>query len=182
MLLPSANEVWGKVILLHLFVILFIGGMRGRGACMAGGHMWHTHPAPRTPPPPDRYYWNAFLLVIVNRLQIVRGDDWIAKFPIIASNDCSWHVVCGFRQWNFHFFRVDPCFLRGRSQSMSLTYLVCWDTKNPPLHTPPPASFRSVDTQFIVVIEYWPNNMLDSLFEVATMSRKSCIRACWGYF
>ena len=26
MLLPSVNEVWGKVILLHLFVILFTGG------------------------------------------------------------------------------------------------------------------------------------------------------------
>ena len=50
MLLPPANEVWGKVIFLHLFVILFTGGhawlqggMRGcrRGACVvAGGHAW----------------------------------------------------------------------------------------------------------------------------------------------
>ena len=47
-LLP-ANEVWGKVIFLHLFVILFtgghvwlLGGMCGCwGACMvAGGHAW----------------------------------------------------------------------------------------------------------------------------------------------
>ena len=34
--LPPANEVWGKVIFLHLFVILFTGGV-----CMvAGGHVW----------------------------------------------------------------------------------------------------------------------------------------------
>ena len=37
-LLPPANEVWGKVIFLHLFVILFTvgGGMRG----CSGGHAW----------------------------------------------------------------------------------------------------------------------------------------------
>ena len=36
-LLPPANEVWGKVIFLHQFVILFTGG-----ACMVapGGHAW----------------------------------------------------------------------------------------------------------------------------------------------
>ena len=35
--LPPANEVWGKVIFLHLFVILFTGG-----ACMVapGGDVW----------------------------------------------------------------------------------------------------------------------------------------------
>ena len=35
--LPPANEVWGKVIFLHLFVILFTGG-----ACVVapGGHAW----------------------------------------------------------------------------------------------------------------------------------------------
>ena len=42
--LPPANEVWGKVIFLHQFVILFTrGGVRGcsGGACMVapGGHM-----------------------------------------------------------------------------------------------------------------------------------------------
>ena len=37
------NEVWGKVIFLHLSVILFtggacvVGGICGRGVCMAGG-------------------------------------------------------------------------------------------------------------------------------------------------
>ena len=37
LLLPPANEVWGKVIFLHLFVILFTGG-----ACVVapGGHVW----------------------------------------------------------------------------------------------------------------------------------------------
>ena len=57
--LPPANEVWGKVIFLHLFLILFTGGMRGcsggvlccsGGSCMVaprgcawlfrGGHAW----------------------------------------------------------------------------------------------------------------------------------------------
>ena len=50
--LPPANEVWGKVIFLHQFVILFTGGgVRGcsRGTCMvaqggmhgcSGGHAW----------------------------------------------------------------------------------------------------------------------------------------------
>ena len=36
--LPPANEVWGKVIFLHQFVILFTGV---EGACMvAQGHAW----------------------------------------------------------------------------------------------------------------------------------------------
>ena len=35
--LPPANEVWGKVIFLHLFVILFTGGVRG---CWGGGCAW----------------------------------------------------------------------------------------------------------------------------------------------
>ena len=50
--LPPANEVWGKVIFFHLFVILFTGGggcvhscwgvcMVARGACMvAWGCVW----------------------------------------------------------------------------------------------------------------------------------------------
>ena len=41
MLLPPANEVWGKVIFLHQFVILFTGG----GACVVapGGRAWCMH-------------------------------------------------------------------------------------------------------------------------------------------
>ena len=35
MLLPPTNEVWGKVIILHLFVILFTGG-RGRAWLLGG--------------------------------------------------------------------------------------------------------------------------------------------------
>ena len=41
--LPPANEVWGKVIFLHLFVILFTGGacVVARGAWFySGGHAW----------------------------------------------------------------------------------------------------------------------------------------------
>ena len=38
MLLPPANEVWGKVIFLHLFVILFTGGfLFWGGVCSRGG-------------------------------------------------------------------------------------------------------------------------------------------------
>ena len=36
-LLPPANEVWGKVIFLHLFVILFTGG---HAWFYSGGHAW----------------------------------------------------------------------------------------------------------------------------------------------
>ena len=35
--LPPANEVWGKVIFLHLSVILFTGGGGAIPACIAGG-------------------------------------------------------------------------------------------------------------------------------------------------
>ena len=42
--LPPANEVWGKVIFLHQFVILFTGGVCGcsGGVCVVapGGHAW----------------------------------------------------------------------------------------------------------------------------------------------
>ena len=53
-LLPSVNEVWGKVMFLHLFVILFTGGMSV--PLHAGIHprtpldtRWHTH-TPDIPP------------------------------------------------------------------------------------------------------------------------------------
>ena len=37
---PYANEVWGKVIFLHLFVILFTGGRAWLwGVCMVAGGM-----------------------------------------------------------------------------------------------------------------------------------------------
>ena len=48
-LLPPANEVWGKIIFLHLFVILFTGGgawswegVPGPGGCLVpgGGLLW----------------------------------------------------------------------------------------------------------------------------------------------
>ena len=50
--LPPANEVWGKVIFLHLFVILFMGGV-----CLSA--CWDTHPWADTPqeqtPPGTRH-------------------------------------------------------------------------------------------------------------------------------
>ena len=68
-LLPPANEVWGKVMLLHLCVILFTGG--------GGLPPWESASrglVGQNPPPPIGYYgirstsgryasyWNAFLL------------------------------------------------------------------------------------------------------------------------
>ena len=46
MLLPPANEVWGKVIFLHVCVILSMGGVvmhgyrGGMHGCRVGGHAW----------------------------------------------------------------------------------------------------------------------------------------------
>ena len=41
--LPPANEVWGKVIFLHLFVILFTG----EGGCLVLGGAWSGGSGPR---------------------------------------------------------------------------------------------------------------------------------------
>ena len=74
-LLPPANEVWGKVIFLHLSVILFTGG--GPWQVPPG----QVHPlgrySPRADAPPSAVhaeilstsgqyasYWNAFLLTL----------------------------------------------------------------------------------------------------------------------
>ena len=50
-ILPSANEVWGKVIFLHLFVILFTGGGFCLSACWDTTHPQTRHPSTRHPPP-----------------------------------------------------------------------------------------------------------------------------------
>ena len=53
-LLPPTNEAWGKVIFLHLFVILFTGG--GLPQCMVGYHPHRSrHPPLQTPPPGSRH-------------------------------------------------------------------------------------------------------------------------------
>ena len=54
LLLPPANEVWGKVICLHLFVILFTGGLP---QCMLGCSPGTRQMPPgtrQTPPPQDQ--------------------------------------------------------------------------------------------------------------------------------
>ena len=38
--LPPANEVWGKVIFLHLFVILFMGEVPAWGVSVPAGVVW----------------------------------------------------------------------------------------------------------------------------------------------
>ena len=85
-LLPPANEVWGKVMFLHLCVILFTGGSASEGVCIQGG----LHPGGsasrgsasegegvgQIPPQIGYYgtrstsgwyasYWNAFLCLVV---------------------------------------------------------------------------------------------------------------------
>ena len=76
-LLPPANEVWGKVIFLHLSVILFTGGGEVPGQVPPG----QVHPlgryTPRADAPPSAVhaeilstsgqyasYWNAFLFTL----------------------------------------------------------------------------------------------------------------------
>ena len=75
--LPPANEVWGKVIFLHLSVILFVGGpgglVPGGGGCLVPGEVPGPGGGGLVPgeclveTPPDGYcfgryasYWNAF--------------------------------------------------------------------------------------------------------------------------
>ena len=50
--LPPANEVWGKVIFLHLSVILFTGGSTWAGTAQAGTSLRYP---PRAGTPPGRY-------------------------------------------------------------------------------------------------------------------------------
>ena len=86
-LVPPANEVWGKVIFLHLSVILFKGGVPGQVPPGKYTPLAGTPPGRYTPqqvhpqqvPPPGpathagirstsgRYasYWNAFLFLLV---------------------------------------------------------------------------------------------------------------------
>ena len=77
--LPPANEVWGKVIFLHLSVILFTGGglpgkVPTRAGTPPGRYTPRQVPLRQVPPAmhaglrstSGRYasYWNAFLLII----------------------------------------------------------------------------------------------------------------------
>ena len=92
-LLPPANDIWDKVMFLHLSVILFTGG--GVYPSMQWGrHPPDRHPPRQTTPPPQgrhprpwantpleyyairstsgRYssYWNAYLLYIISDLEL----------------------------------------------------------------------------------------------------------------
>ena len=80
--LPSANKVWGKVIFLHLSVILFTGGSTWTGIPRAGTPHWEGTPPRQVPLPQagtsqssacweiratSRQYashWNAFLFQV----------------------------------------------------------------------------------------------------------------------
>ena len=107
--LPPANEVWGKVIFLHVCVILWLrgvrgcggGGMRGcQGACMVvGGHMWLPgmclrYDEIRSMSGRYAFYWNAFLLSnnfleifsLINLLFIKSSINQHARYMI---NNCS---------------------------------------------------------------------------------------------
>ena len=90
MFLPPANEVWDKVIFLHLFVILFTGGcllpgglVQGVGMCLVrgGASSWGVCLV-ETPLPPDGYccgryasYWNAFLLNLLFHFFFQQGRN-----------------------------------------------------------------------------------------------------------
>ena len=54
-LLPPANEVWGKVIFLHLSVILFTGGCLLPGGCLLEGGACSRRDLVDTPRPRDGY-------------------------------------------------------------------------------------------------------------------------------
>ena len=65
-ILPPANEVWGKIIFLHLSVILFTGGSTWRGT-PGQVHPLQVHPPAvhngiRSASGRYAFYWNAFLL------------------------------------------------------------------------------------------------------------------------
>ena len=69
-LLPPANEVWGKVIFLHLSVILFTGGqgvprqVPPRQVHPGQVHHPALHAGIRSTSGRYAFYWNAFLLSI----------------------------------------------------------------------------------------------------------------------
>ena len=53
MFITGRNEVVAKVIFLHLFVILFTGGLPGLPQCMLGYHPQGQTPRDQTPPGAD---------------------------------------------------------------------------------------------------------------------------------
>ena len=73
-LLPPANEVWGKVIFLHLFVILFIG----EACVVARGHAW--------------LWGHAWLL---GGGVVARGCVWLWG----GMHGCGGHVLWGMCAW-----------------------------------------------------------------------------------
>ena len=102
--LSPANEVWGKVIFLHLSVILFtVGG----GVCLSA--CWDTHPPPGPDPPSPggvhavRYgqqaggthptgmhscivlIWVIGICVSFNRLQLEKPNPILFFFPFLFS-------------------------------------------------------------------------------------------------
>ena len=98
--LPPANEVWGKVIFLHQFVILFMGGHAWLlwGACMVlfGGHAW--------------FYLEGHVRCVV----LFRGHAWFysggmcgfiqGACMVLFRGACM--VLFGGRAWFFQFFRI----------------------------------------------------------------------------
>ena len=98
LLLLPANEVWGKVIFLHLFVIMFTGGWvpgwSGGGMPGAGGacSWWGGCLVPGGMPggdPPDGYccgryasYWNAFLF---------DGCNWLLTESVLRPTNVKKH-------------------------------------------------------------------------------------------
>ena len=101
-LLPPANEVWGKVMSLHLCVILYTGGVCPGGVSLSGGGVTSGRYAS---------YWNAFLfylLLLCFRLccnrQLIRMYDLTETDPGTAT-DFLTEVVHKSRTTNYSYGR-----------------------------------------------------------------------------
>ena len=87
-LLPIANEVWGKVIFLHLSVILFTGGcLLLGGVCSRGGLLQGV-------PGPGRGVCSGGGGCLVECI-LVKANNWIPKsYVTMTSERCLlWHCV-----------------------------------------------------------------------------------------
>ena len=129
LLLPPANEVWGKVMFLHLSVILFTGG----GGLHPGGlHLGRsTSRGLGRPPldadPPEHYgiqstsrwyasYWNAFLFITIIIHGIYKSMNALNFSFILQIISCELHINrIPYYWWNK--LLLFPCYLNDEKNS-----------------------------------------------------------------
>ena len=136
LLLPPANEVWGKVIFLHLFVILFTGGCLVRGCLLwgsgpGGGATWWR------PPPGQLLLQTVHILLecILVKSEIFTVHKRSLQgyvFTPVCQSFCSQGGWC-----------LPQCMLgytpREQTPPLEQTPLPCEQTPSPPgAETPPP--------------------------------------------